>query len=232
MGKPALLLFNFTTPLWRGWVNSIFSGGLEGLLSPHLLPPSLTTSQKGKHKQVHPPVCRAPAGQGWLTCQELPCWNLTRVPTEEAGPTGQAGGLSGQITGELMILSVLPRAQTPVQKLLPGQEGTPASAWDPVSMGHVDQASALQTSETILISRSILAFGRWERGSPERGRDQLRSHSKATAEVEPLLRPDPWPGAPSTCHLPQQRHCFECEIMPSTKELRHCPHHSLGTMGD
>lgn len=59
----------------------------------------------------------------------------------------------------------------------------------------------------------------------------LRSHSKAVAERETPLRPDPPPRAPCTRHLPQQTFS-EFTTMHPTGELRGLPCQPLGTARD
>lgn len=80
-----------------------------------------------------------------------------------------------------MILSTFPKCSEPNSETTPKadksqkptarQEGSLASAWALVSLGHVGQTGALQRSGSILISQPVPSLGRQGGEGPERSKD-------------------------------------------------------------
>lgn len=107
-----------------------------------------------------------------------------------------------------MILSTFPKCSEPssettpkackTQKPTAWQEGTLASVWAFVSVGHMGQAGALQTSETVLVSQPIPSLGRQGGGGPERGRDRTKVTQQGHGRGG-----TPQPRASRTYFLPQ-----------------------------
>lgn len=147
--------------------------------------PPLTTSYPRENVRDYTHQCAGPlldwAGFRVKRCLAGTC-SVSTSTSRGSRAHRPAGGFSGQTVGELMILPSFSWCSEPSSETTPKacktqeptarQERTLASAKTPVSIGHVGQTGASQTSGTILISQPIPSFGRWEGGGPERGREQ------------------------------------------------------------
>lgn len=164
------------------------------LLSPTTTP-SLTTScpKEGMRGYIH--QCAGPLLDRAGVCIRRGLAGTCLVST---GASRGSQAFSGQTTGELVSPPTFPKYLEPSSETTPkacksqkpsaGQEGTLASAWALVSLGHVGQAGATQMSRTILISQPIYPRGRQGGGSPERGGDWpkviLQGHSRGGSATQ------------------------------------------------